>query len=272
MWSGGSAEPAWRGRLGDGNELTIEWGTAGDLLFTDGERARFRLDRDKCSLACAPRRPGLGWQRTLLTKILSSISVMCGYEGLHAGAVDSAWGAVAIAAPTGMGKTTLVLELMQRGWRLLTDDVLVLAPTAEGVIAHPGTPHMNLAASTSEGPMPEEVGPTLGTLAGERWIAAEDTARETRPVRAICLLERRAGLSLDVRLVPPNPMLLVPYMLGLPGDPERERRRFELYADLTASVTLMRVTAELADRAAGIVDLIEHALADSPAALASGAR
>src|SRR5450759_3777566 len=116
MWSGPDGMPVWRGCLGDGSDLTIERGTAGDLLFANGDRARFRLDPSVRSLSCAPRRAGLDWQRTLLTKVLSSIAVMRGYEALHASAVDSPWGAVAIAAPSGMGKTTLALELMARGW------------------------------------------------------------------------------------------------------------------------------------------------------------
>src|SRR5450759_5129269 len=231
-WSGPDGPPAWRGRLGDGLALTVERGLAGDLLFTYGDRARFRLNPGGWSLACAPRRAGLDWQRTLLMKVLASVSVIRGYEALHAGAVDSPWGAVAIAAPTGMGKTTLALELMRRGWPLVTDDVLTLAATPEGVLAYPGTPHMNVSASPSEGPASEGIGPTLAVLAGERWVAARETAREARPVHAICLLERSRGLSLGVQILPANPLPLAPYILGLLDEAGRERRRFELYADL----------------------------------------
>ncbi|MGO9759966.1 MAG: hypothetical protein ACLP1Q_01735 [Solirubrobacteraceae bacterium] len=267
-WSGADGAPIWRGRLGDGSDLTIERGTAGDLLFTNGERARFRLDSCKRRLACGPRDPGLDWQRTLLTKVLSSISVMCGYEALHASAVVSPWGAMAIAAPTGMGKTTLALELMRRGWPLITDDVLALARTAGGVCAFPGTPHMNVAARPAHGLAAEEIGTTLAILAGERWLAARRTAGAACPMRAICLLEREPGLTLDVQLLPCNPLPLAPYMLGLPDDAERERRRFELYADLTDSVTLLRLTSDATDRPADLADLIEQTLADRPGALA----
>jgi hypothetical protein len=269
-WSGPDGPPAWRGRLGDGSDLTIERGVAADLLFTDGDRARFRLDPSGRSLACAPRRAGLDWQRTLLTKLLSSVSVMRGYEAMHASAVDSPLGAVAIAAPTGTGKTTLALELMRRGWPLLTDDVLTLAATPEGVWAYPGTPHMNVAASPSEGLPSEEIGPTLGLLAGERWVAARTAVCEARPVHAICLLERSRGLSLDAQILPPNPLSLAPYMLGLLDDAERARRRFELYADLTGSVTLMRLTCDLTDRPVDLADLIEQTLTGRPTALAVG--
>ncbi|HXN38335.1 MAG TPA: hypothetical protein VN892_09880 [Solirubrobacteraceae bacterium] len=269
-WSGPDGPPVWRGRLGDGSDLEIESGSAGDLLFTNGERARYRLDAGKHVLMCAPFHPGLDWQRTLVTKVLSSISVMRGYEALHASAVESSSGALAIAAPTGMGKTTLALELMQRGWPLISDDVLALASTQQGVLAYPGTPHMNLAESSLEGLEPQEIGATLALIAGERWLSAHDIAREPRPMRAICLLERGPGLALDVHVLPPSPLPLAPYVLGLTGDVERERRKFDLYADLMGSTTLMRLTCDASVRPADLADLIEGALADRPAALAMG--
>lgn len=198
---------------------------------------------------------------------------MRGYEALHAGAVDSPWGAVAIAAPSGIGKTTLVLELIGRGWPLLSDDVLALADTSDGVVAYPGTPHMNVVADSSNGVAIEAIGATLAILAGERWIASREMARDARPVRAICLLERSPGLSPDVRLLPSNPLPLAPYILGLLEDARRERSRFELYANLMSTATLMRVTCDVSDRPAVLADLIEQALAGrSTATLPVGAR
>jgi hypothetical protein len=269
-WSGPAGAPIWRGRLGDGSDLEIEPGAAGDLLFTNSARARFRLDADKRSLMCAPLQAGLDWQRTLLTKVLSSIAVMRGYEALHASAVDSPTGVVAIAAPTGTGKTTLALELMRHGWPLMSDDVLALAHTPEGVLAYPATPHMNVAASSPERPAAGEIGSTLAILEGERWLAAHNAARRARPVRAICLLERRAGLPLEVNLLPASPLPLAPYILGLTGDVERERRKFALYADLASSVTLMRLTCDVSVPPADLAEMIEKACADRPSALAVG--
>lgn len=271
VWSGSERAPVWRGRLGDGSELTIERGVSGDLLFANDERARFHLDQSRRSLRCAPRVLGLDWQRTLLTKVLSSISVMRGYEALHASAVDSPWGAVAIACPSGMGKTTLALELIGRGWPLLSDDVLALADTPEGVLAYPGTPHMNVAMSASADPRISEVGATLGILAGELWVAAKEMTPSARRVRVICLLERRAGLPLEARPLPPNPLPLTPYILGLPDDAGRERSRFELYADLVGTASLMRLTCDAGDSPAELADLIVGALAGASApALAVG--
>jgi hypothetical protein len=258
-WSGREGEPIWRGQLGDGNYLTIERGRAGDLLYAHGDFARHRLDPTMQSLSCAPLRSGLEWQRTLATKVISTVSMLRGYEALHASGVDSPLGAVAIVAPTGMGKTTLALEMMGRGWPLLSDDILTLAKAPGGVLAYPGTPHLNVAGS-AEDPSVRGMGHTLAVLAGERWVAAASLGLEARPVRAVCLLERRRGLALAAELLPPSPLLLAPYMLGLSENVERERRRFEVYADLIDGARLVSLTAGLHHPPAELGDLLENVL------------
>lgn len=280
-WSRAEGEPIWRGQLGDGSDLMIERGRAGDLLYTHGDCARHLLDPTMQSLACAPHHRGtldhgapahhgaLEWQRVLATKVISTVSVLRGYEALHASGVDSPLGAVAIAAPTGTGKTTLALELMGRGWPLLSDDVLTLAKAPGGVLAYPGTPHLNVAGS-SEDSSTRDIGHTLAVLAGERWVAAHSLGQVARPVRAVCLLERGRGLALAAEVLPPSPLLLAPYMLGLPESAERERRRFELYADLMQGARLISLTAGLQHRPAELADLLESALTGEPL-IAAGA-
>lgn len=277
-WSGPASPSAWTGRLGDGCELTIERGTGGDVLFTYADRARFRLHPSGERLDCAPLQDGLHWQQALLGRVLPNVAIMRGYEALHASAVESSEGVVAVAAPSGMGKTTLALELLLRGCPLFADDVLTLSEGPGGVWAHPGTPHMNVA-ERSTAPVPgcpaamvQEIGPTLAILAGERWIAARRTAREARPVRMVCLLQRGPGLPLRGHELPASPLPLAPYMLGLAGDAARERRRFARYADLMSHATLMRLTCDTDDRPADLADLIERALADRPALAAGGTR
>jgi hypothetical protein len=263
-WSGTDGPPLWRGRLGDGCGLTIEQGRAGDLLFVYGERARFRLDEHLLELACTPVEAGFDWQRALLSKVLSSISVMRGYEALHAAVVDSAEGVVAIMGPSGAGKSTLATELLSRGWPLFADDILTLDHTDRNVRAYPGTPHMNLARDLPEERDPQALGTTLAILAGERWLAADATTDESRPVRMLCMLVRGPSLPLEARALPASPLALAPYMLGLSSDFERQRNRFCLYADLMESATLVRLTASLEHRPEQLADLVEQALIHRP--------
>jgi hypothetical protein len=62
-WGGSNSSPAWEGRLGDGRRLRIERGLGGEVLFSYGERARFRLGASQELLDCAPVDDGLDWQR-----------------------------------------------------------------------------------------------------------------------------------------------------------------------------------------------------------------
>jgi hypothetical protein len=260
-WSGSVGQPRWRGRQGDGCDLVIEYGVGGDLLFTYGDRARFRLGAEMERLDCAPDRPGLEWQRILFGKVLPSISVMRGYEALHAAVIDFPDGVVAIMGPSASGKSTLAAEMLSRGCPLFADDQLTLDQPDDTVRAHSGTPHMNLAEELPGELDVEALGTTLSIIAGERWLVANRTTSSLfRPVRLLCVLERRAGLGLEAHTLPPNPLLLAPYMLGLSIEAERERSRFCLYADLMESATLVRVTAGLGHPPEQLADSIEQIL------------
>jgi hypothetical protein len=273
-WSDVNAELEWRGRQGDGHDLTIARAPGGGRLFSYGELALFGLDAEMRRLDCAPLEPSLDWQRVLLGKVLPAIGVMRGYEALHAAAVDSPNGVVAVMAPSGAGKSTLALELLRRGWPLFADDVLTLSRNGDAVSAHAGTPHMNVALDPPRGIDPDALGETLAILAGERWLAASSTSAPgaARPVRMLCLLERGPRLVLGLERLPANPLVLAPYTLGLSDDPERLRNRFDLYADLLGSAALVRVSAGPDDRPAALAELIEGAVARGPERLAGALR
>lgn len=255
-WSGAATPSPWRGELGDGEELTIERGRGGDLRFAYGKRACFRLDSSGSHLGCAPREAAdLAWQRVLLTRVLPNISIVHGNEAMHACAVATPLGAVAVAAPSGAGKSTLAAELIRRGWPLLADDVLILRREANvGIEAQPGTPHMNVATAA------EDLGTTLATLAGERWVAARESYPRALPVAAVVVLERAAEMQLSVEPIDGSPLALAPFMLGLPDDEGRDASRFALYSDLVESARLLRLTGGLRDRPADLADAIEGAL------------
>jgi hypothetical protein len=257
-WSGAPDPPLWQGLLGDGCTLTIERGEAEDLLFTYADRARFRLRASRETLDCAPSQQDLHWQQALLGKVLPTIAVIRGYEGLHAAGLDSPAGVLAIAAPSGTGKSTLAVELLQRGWRLFADDTLVLERQAGEVRAHPGTPHMNLAIDRPRSSDEHPLGRTLATLAGERWLAVGEASERSRPVRMVCMLDRGPGMALEAATLPSNPLLFAPYMLGLFSDAERRRDRFCLYGDLIDSAAIVRLTAGAEHRPQEIADLLER--------------
>ncbi len=268
-WSGTPSLSRWRGQLGDGEEFGVRWGDGGDLLFTYGDRASFCLDPNGTRLSCAPAdAASLDWQRVLLSRVLPSVSIARGREALHASALLTPAGVVAIAAPSGMGKSTLAGELVRRGCSLFTDDVLVLDRGPDLITAHPGTPHMNISAQGYED---GTLGTTLAVLSGERWIAVSTGSTQAREIAAIVILERGPNLALQYQRLDPSPLLLAPFMLGLPDDDQRDATRFALYSDLVDSVRLIRLTAGVSDQPTELADEVESALGLDSAFLAQGA-
>jgi HPr Serine kinase C-terminal domain len=264
-WSGAATPSSWRGTLRDGAELTIRWGRDGDLLFGYGSDARYLFDPAAASLLCAPVEPSsLSWQRVLLSRVLPVVAIARGYEALHAAAVLTPVGVVAVAGASGAGKSTLAAELVRRGHGLVGDDVLVVGRGPEGVIGFPGGAHLSLAPGDESG-LGAEV---LGELGGKLWAVVADAAREPAPVAAVVLLERDAG-PVEAEELPASPLMLAPFMLGLPDDEGRDGERFALYADLVEEGRLLRLSGAAEAPAGEFAEALERALG-LPAAVAAG--
>ena len=289
-WGGHEDGSLWTGELRHGLALSVERGHGGEVMFIcrdasaehgRQERARFRLRAEQDVLECAPRGQflkadaQLAWQRVLLDKVLRCVSMIRGYEALHASAVDSPEGVVAFLGAAGAGKTTLALEFMRRGWPLFGDEVLTLGRRAAGVSAFRGPPHMSISSrplSSSQRPEPgariTRSAPArtaqlrvLASENGERWVAAPIAGRVPRPVRTLCLLERGTGRALEARPLDASPRALERHILGSWGGNIRQRERSHLYADLASSTTLLSVSAGLEEPPAALADAVEAALA-----------
>jgi len=97
------------------------------------------VSEDGRTIASAP--PGWGgwrWQRLLFAQVLPLAAKLQGFELLHASAVHFGQAVVAFVASSGTGKSTLAANLVARGARFVTDDVLALACSNGVVVAHPG--------------------------------------------------------------------------------------------------------------------------------------
>lgn len=90
----------------------------------------------------------------LLTYLLGQVLSFCllkrGIEPLHATAVVVGCEAIAFLGSSGAGKSTLAAAFVQRGYSLLTDDVLVLRHEGNKLLAHPSLPRLKLTPETAD--------------------------------------------------------------------------------------------------------------------------
>lgn len=249
-WSGQEAI-GWEATI-DGAPFLVERGKDGDHRFSNGERSVQHLSADGGLLRCAwTEEDGAERWRIVLDSVLFSVALVRGYEALHAGAVATERGAIAITAGAGGGKSTLLDELLRRGKRLLSDDVIALEARGDSApLAQPGPPVMTVPVRIEPPP-----GEPIASLDGERWVAVP-VAPEPLPLAGLIVLDRRAGLvaGLDP-VVDPLPVLLGS-LLRFPRTVERERSRFEIAAAIASHVPVWRLKADVEVTPGELVDLL----------------
>jgi hypothetical protein len=98
--------------------------------------------------------------------------------------------AIAIAAPSGTGKSTLAGELVRRGWSLLGDDLAAIYSEPEGMMVWPSRPGIKLWRDACEG-LGIDVS-DLDRLPGERdkYTLPAKTQQRPAPLRTIFFLDR----------------------------------------------------------------------------------
>jgi hypothetical protein len=237
-------------------------GADGDMLLAYGHRAIFHLSPDGCVLRCAPTdHDDPVWQRVLLDTVLWTVSLLRGYEQLHASAARTAGGVIAFLSGSGGGKTSLAAELLRRGSALYTDDILALEQRDDGVVAHPGPPLMNLPREL----VPQLAGAVdvLADFDGEQWVQVRRAAPTVEPLAAVVIATRAAGLETRCEPAENAAIALLSHLVGFPYLDDRERTRFELYASLAATTPVFVLTADSSVPTAELVDLVSETVSSS---------
>ncbi len=111
------------------------------LVSGDGKQVRWRKLNDVSDEA-------------LLTYLMGQVLSFClltrGIEPLHATAVVVDGEAIAFLGSSGAGKSTMAAAFLQKGYSLLTDDVLVLQPDGDKLLAYPSLPRLKLTPETAD--------------------------------------------------------------------------------------------------------------------------
>jgi hypothetical protein len=250
IWSGPAGEVVWETLLGPGAHYALRPGAAGDHLISYPKNPSFHLSADGATLSCAdPSERNPDWTRTLLDTVLWSVALLRGMALLHAGAVLSPRGVVAIVGAQGAGKSSLVGQLLEDGWPLFTDDILAYQNDGERVTAYPGPALMNLSTRPGAIPEPDAIGRVLAHFddepgAPEAWVELAQDSLEPMPLRALVLLAR-AGESRDIHVSAMSDPLtrIIPHTLAFRTLPGALRARFEAASDLVARVPVFCVNA-----------------------------
>jgi hypothetical protein len=121
--------------LHDGSTY-VRWDSVGEFVVAaDGRRITCRRLEDAVDES---------FQVYMLGQALSFALVKQGFEPLHATVVVVDDKAVAFLGDHGFGKSSLAASFLDDGHRLLTDDLLMLQESSEGILAYPGPPRIKL--------------------------------------------------------------------------------------------------------------------------------
>ena len=245
----------------DGAAFAMLESPDGDVLFVYGRTTLFHLSADLTTLRYAVGAPDdPAWQRVLLDTVLWTVSLLRGFELLHAGAVRTGHGLIALVARTGGGKSTLAAEFLSRGATLFADDIVALENSGDEVIAHPGPPLMNLPRVLAPAPVSATV---IADFGDERWVAIDRTGAIASPLAAVVLIDRAPGETARCVPIDATSLTLLPHAVSLPHLADRARRRFDIFGSVSASVPVLSLHADPTVPPSALADLIERGLVTS---------
>jgi hypothetical protein len=114
----------------------VRWSDVGEFLVSANGLCIACRRAEKASLE--------SFQVYMLGQALSFALVKRGFEPLHATVVVVNGKAVAFLGDSGFGKSSLAACFLERGHRVLTDDLLIVQESGSCVLAYPGPPRIKL--------------------------------------------------------------------------------------------------------------------------------
>lgn len=188
------------------------------------------------------------FQDYLLGQALSFALLKQGIESLHATVLVREGKAVGFLGACGQGKSTLAAAFLQAGYRLLTDDMLVVQEAPGEIIAFPGLPRIKLFPEMARSLLGEGVrGTPMNHLTTKLLIplAAGQFCRQPTPLKALYVV-RPPGPRSRVKRVTLRSLTRRQGFLALTAntfnavikDPDRLRRQFAFAARLASRLPL----------------------------------
>lgn len=188
----------------------------------------------------------------LVGPVLGIVLRLRGMVPLHASAVSIGDHAIALVGPAGAGKSTTAAAFARRGYRVISDDVVALAPDGPRFGIPPGYPRVNLWIDSVRAMFgPSASLPLISPTWDKEFLPLDPhTEFEPRslPLGVIYVLQNRAmGIRRPIieQLTGTEAFVALlgnTYMNYLP-DPEGRRREFELLGRVVTQIPIRRVQA-----------------------------
>ena len=181
----------------------------GCILLRFPDMADFEVLRDGHKVKCIPV-PGTA-QATIEHLFQNQVQPLAlskmGKLVFHASAVDIKGNAVAFLAESGRGKSTLAAKFAVSGYRFLTDDGLLLEPSASGYTLVPNHASIRLWKDSFETVLPAgtPTAPPLDFTTKDRILAGEvlPYCDQPRPFRCAYFLGDGSADDIAIRVLKP---------------------------------------------------------------------
>jgi hypothetical protein len=212
--------------------------TGGELMRTRSYGEHLIADRGRTILSAVEGADTDLWQRFLVGQVLPATASIQGLEVFHASAVAVNGGVIALAGPSGTGKSTLAASLIAAGGGFYVDDVLAVDATTSGITAYPGPELVSLAPAQADA---LGLGEPVWAISDQKSIFAIDGERNPLPIRAFISLERGNEVSEpEFAPCPPNRLMAMTFD-ALPRSPERLRRLLRVCAELASDARALHL-------------------------------
>jgi hypothetical protein len=209
------------------------------LVSGDGKRVRWRKLQEVSD-------------EVLVTYLIGQVLSFClltrGIEPLHATAVVVDGEAIAFLGTSGAGKSSLAATFVQRGYSLLTDDVLVLQPDGDKLLAYPSLPRLKLMPETADTFFGGRRSIPMNSFTSKMIfpLSPQGHAGNMVPLRALYVLPKRSSKRrIAVRTLLGRASFL-PLIANTFNDcvvtPARLKQQFAFAGKITAAVPLRQLS------------------------------
>jgi hypothetical protein len=173
-------------QFSNGIEFRVHPSGTEDIYIRWPQLFQFRISEDGSQIDGEPLAPDSveAFRTFLLGPVLSFAFARQGIEALHATVVVTGSGAIAFLGDSGYGKSTLAASFLAAGDSLLTDDLLVLRESGDGLLAFPGPGRIKLFPEIATSVLSDAIdGPPMNPFTSKRIM---------RPVSSqLCLTPAR---------------------------------------------------------------------------------